>query len=95
MTKTTHKPRTTGILCSSCGKGHLAEKVVNHDVGPLLGMPQLRVENLPALVCSKCGAVTVSGAVLDAVANLLAALILRNSCRLKIAADYFKVDGSP
>jgi YgiT-type zinc finger domain-containing protein len=75
---TTHHGRTIGILCSACGKGHLAEKVVNHDVGPLLGMPHVRVANLPALVCSKCGTVTVSGAVLDPVANLLAALILKN-----------------
>ncbi len=54
------------------------EKVVNYDVGPLLGMPHVGVENLHALVCSKCGALTVSGAVLDAVANLLAALILKS-----------------
>ena len=73
----THHPRSTGILCSACGKGHLAEKMVNHDVGSLLGMPHVMVENLPALVCWKCGAVTVTGAVLDAVANLLAALILK------------------
>jgi DNA-binding XRE family transcriptional regulator len=75
---TTHHPRATGILCSACEKGHLAEKVVKHDVGPLLGMPHVRVENLPALVCSKCETVTVPGAVLDAVANLLAALILKS-----------------
>jgi YgiT-type zinc finger domain-containing protein len=76
--KTAHHPRTTGILCSACGKGHLAEKVVNHDVGALLGIPHVRVENLPALVCSKCGAVTVSGAILDSVSDLLAALILKS-----------------
>ena len=76
--KTAHHPRATEVLCSACGKGHLAEKVVDHDVGPLLGMPQVRVENLPALVCSKCGAVTVPGAILDSVSNMLAALILRS-----------------
>jgi YgiT-type zinc finger domain-containing protein len=75
--KTAHYLRTTGILCSACGKGHLAEKVVNHDVGALLGMPHVRVENLPALVCSKCGVVTVPGAILDSLSSLLAALILK------------------
>ncbi len=75
---TTHHTRGTGILCSTCGKGHLVERVVNHDVGPLLGMPHVRVENLPALVCSKCGAVTVAGALLDSVSNLLTALILKS-----------------
>jgi DNA-binding transcriptional regulator YiaG len=41
-------------------------------------MPHVSVEHLPALVCTKCGTVTVAGALLDAVANLLAALILKN-----------------
>jgi hypothetical protein len=57
----------------------LADKIVSYDVGPLLGMPQVQVEHLPALVCAKCGAATVGGAVLDAVSMLLAALILRRS----------------
>lgn len=72
-----HRPGTTAITCSSCGKGHLAEKMVSHDVGPLLGMPHVVVEHLPGLACSKCGAVTVPGAVLDAISMALAALILR------------------
>jgi YgiT-type zinc finger domain-containing protein len=62
----------TEIRCSACGEGHLAEKVVSHDVGPLLGMSRVKVEHLPALACSKCGVVTVQGEVLDAVAMMLA-----------------------
>jgi hypothetical protein len=62
-----------------CGEGRLAEKVVSHDVGPLLGMPHVEVEHLPALACAKCGAVTVAGEMLDAVSMLLAALLLRQT----------------
>jgi hypothetical protein len=76
---TAHHRQTIGILCSACGKGRLADKVVSHDVGPLLGMPHVKVEHLPALACAKCGAVTVGGAVLDAVSMLLAAVILRRA----------------
>ena len=57
----------------------MAEKVVSHDVGPLLGMPHVKVEHLPALACAKCGAVTVAGEILDAVSMLLAALLLRQA----------------
>ena len=74
---TAHHPRTTTISCSACGKGRLAEKTISHDVGPLLGMPRVMVEHLPALACQKCGAVTVSGVVLDAVSTLLSTLILK------------------
>ena len=87
---TTHHARATEILCSACGKGHLVEKVVAHDVGPLLGMPRVKVENLPALVCSKCGAVTVSGAALDAIANLLAALILKSATLDAVEVRYLR-----
>ena len=76
---TAHRPRTTGILCSACGEGRLTDKIVSHDVGALLGMPHVKVEHLPALACTKCGVVTVVGAVLDSVSLLLAAVILRRA----------------
>lgn len=90
MTKTTHKPRTTGILCSSCGQGHLAEKVVNHDVGALLGMPPVMVEHLPALACPKCGEVTVPGALLEAISMALAALILKRPSLLATEVRFLR-----
>jgi len=76
---TPHHSRKTEIRCSACGEGHLAEQVVTHDVGPLLGMSRVKVEHLPALACTKCGVVTVQGEVLDAVAMMLAALVLRRA----------------
>jgi YgiT-type zinc finger domain-containing protein len=78
------------ILCSACEKGHLAEKVVKHDVGALVGMSSVMVENLPALVCSNCGAVTVRGNTLDAVTYLLAALILKRSVLDAIEVRYLR-----
>lgn len=60
-----------------CADGRLGDKIVSHDVGPLLGMPHVKVDHLPALACAKCGAVTVAGSVLDSIALMLATLILR------------------
>ena len=57
----------------------MADKIVSYDVGPLLGMPPVKVRHLPALTCTNCGAVTVDGAVLDAVSMLLAAQIMRRT----------------
>jgi YgiT-type zinc finger domain-containing protein len=65
-----------GSTCTFCGKGRLAAKVVTYDLGPLLGMPKVKVENMPALVCSECEEVTVTGPVIDGVATLLTATIL-------------------
>jgi hypothetical protein len=42
-------------------------------------MSRVKVEHLPALACTKCGVVTVQGEVLDAVAMMLAALVLRRA----------------
>ena len=89
MTTTTHS-RTTGIRCSACGEGRLAEKVVTHDVGALLGMPHVKVQSLPALVCTKCGAVTVGGEALDAISMLLAALILKRGPLDAIEVRYLR-----
>jgi hypothetical protein len=70
-------PMKTSIRCFECDHGVLERKVVEHDVGSLLGMDEVRVTNLPALVCPRCKAVSVEGEVLDLVALGLAAHILK------------------
>jgi len=64
------------IGCSECEDGVLSKKIIEHDVGALLGMNEVRVTNLPALVCNRCGAVAVDGGVLDKVSFALASQIL-------------------
>ena len=67
----------TKIECSECEGGVLRPKTVEHDMGPLLGMTEVRVTNLSALVCSRCGAVSVDGSVIEMVSLMLADVILR------------------
>jgi DNA-binding XRE family transcriptional regulator len=69
--------KTTRILCAECGEGRLISKSIRHDVGALLGMKSVDVQNLPALVCNRCGAVSVPGAILDKLQLFLAATILQ------------------
>lgn len=71
------KPRE--IQCSACGEGMLRRKQVTQDVGDLLGIPGVVVKGAPALVCSKCGEITLDGAVLERVSLMLAARILGQS----------------
>ena len=68
--------RTKQIRCS-CGKGSLVQRLVDHDVGALLGMKKVVVHNMPALVCSKCSGVTTYGSILDQISILLAVGILQ------------------
>jgi hypothetical protein len=66
----------TAIRCSECEHAVLERRVIHHDVGRLVGMTGVRVTNLPALVCPRCGAVSVDGELLNALSLSLAALIL-------------------
>jgi YgiT-type zinc finger domain-containing protein len=68
---------TTMIRCSECEQGVLRPKTIEHDVGALLGMKDVRVKNLPALVCSSCGAVSIDGAMLDHLTLGLASVIVQ------------------
>lgn len=70
---------TTKIECSECEGGVLRPKTVEHDVGPLIGMNEVRVTNLSALVCSRCGAVSVEGQVIEMVSLLLADVVLQQT----------------
>jgi hypothetical protein len=65
------------IRCSECEDGVLGKKTIEHDVGALLGMNEVRVTNLPALVCNRCSAVAVEGEILDKISLALASVILR------------------
>ena len=67
-----------GNKCPICKQGHLRASLVTHDLGRLLGMVQVKVENMPALKCDRCGKITVTGPVIDGVSMLLAAHILSN-----------------
>lgn len=71
------RTKPTKIKCSTCGKANLVRKVIEHDVGPLLDMRKVVVHGLPALVCPKCGSVTLFGSTLDQIAILLAVDILQ------------------
>jgi YgiT-type zinc finger domain-containing protein len=61
--------------CHRCG-GLLERKCIDHDVGPLLGLPSVVVHDFPAPVCGSCGAVVVDGAVIDSLSLLIAANML-------------------
>jgi Helix-turn-helix len=78
------------IHCSECETGVLKPKTLEHDVGALLGMNEVRVTNLPALVCRNCGAVSVSGELLDRIALALATVILLQPAPDGIEARYLR-----
>lgn len=78
------------IRCSECEDGVLAKKTIEHDVGALLGMIEVRVTNLPALVCNRCGVVAVEGGVLDKVSFALASQILRRPALDGIEVRYLR-----
>lgn len=67
------------IRCSECEEGVLEKKTIEHDVGALLGMNEVRVTNLPALVCNRCRSVAVEGGILDKMTFALASVILRQT----------------
>ena len=69
--------KSTKIRCSKCRKGKLRLKRIDHDVGPLLDLPRVWVENMPALVCPNCSAVSIIGPVLEEIAMRVAVEILQ------------------
>lgn len=66
----------TNIRCSSCNEGVLVDRTIDHDVGELVGMHRVTVTGMPALVCPKCGAVSVAGPVMEEILLHLAASVL-------------------
>jgi YgiT-type zinc finger domain-containing protein len=64
------------IRCSVCNEGRLVHRIIDHDVGDLLGLTQVKVNNLPALVCSHCGAVSMYGWALDEISFHIAGSVL-------------------
>ncbi len=78
------------IRCSVCGKGTLRPEVITHDVGHLLGLPSVVVDNLRSLVCSECGEITVEGGALDQVSLLLAARILEQAALAPAEIRYLR-----
>lgn len=68
------------IRCSACREGTLrSAKTKDHNIGPLFGLEDVRLDAAPAMVCPKCGHVVLEGAVIEAVRHKLALLIVRNS----------------
>lgn len=66
----------TGTICPSCGKGKLTFKGGKRDLGPLLGLNEVTVENLSAPSCPTCGAILVPGDVLELVSLAIAGSML-------------------
>ncbi len=73
------KDAQTGTVCPSCGKGKLSSTAGNRDLGPLLGLKEVTVENLSAPFCPACGAVLVPGDVLELVSLAVAGSMLRQA----------------
>jgi putative zinc finger/helix-turn-helix YgiT family protein len=66
------------IRCSVCLQGTLSKKpVARHDVGALVGLNQVVLENYPLLVCGHCGAVVVPGETLERAMDELAAFMAK------------------
>lgn len=84
------KPTVTKIRCSKCGKGKLRHKSVDYDVGHLVDMKRVFVENLPALVCPNCGAVSVEGKIVESITLLLAVEILQRPEIAPLEARYLR-----
>jgi YgiT-type zinc finger domain-containing protein len=70
------RPERTSIRCSSCDEGTLVRRTIDHDVGELVGMDRVMVTAVPALVCPKCGAVSMEGEVMEEIMFHLAGCIL-------------------
>src|SRR5688572_10851481 len=65
------------IRCSECDKGHLVEREgERHDISAPVGLEQVILVKVPALVFDHCAATTIRGEVLDEVMASLAALIV-------------------
>ncbi|MDX2092983.1 MAG: helix-turn-helix domain-containing protein [Kofleriaceae bacterium] len=78
------------IRCSACRKGWLKPKAVTRDVGPLFDMIRVEVRGMPALVCGKCGEVSMIGSVLDEIGMMIAVEILQLTEIAPIEARYLR-----
>jgi len=78
------------LRCSNCGNADFEPRRINYDVGPLLGMTEVLVENYPALVCPKCKAVSHVGEVLNEVEMTLAAFILQKGTIDQMEVRYLR-----
>lgn len=64
------------IRCSVCSQGTLSPKLVaRYDVGGLIGLHRVVLEDSTLSVCDRCGAVSVPGEVLERVMDGLAAFM--------------------
>jgi DNA-binding transcriptional regulator YiaG len=68
------------ILCSVCRKGTLQEGTVpEHNIGPTIGIPIVLARRVPGLICDQCGAVSLTGAVLEPLMAELTRVLLGGS----------------
>ena len=66
--------------CSACHDGTLRRgKTKDHNIGPLFGLEDVRLDGAPAMICPKCGHVVLEGSVVESVRHKLALIIVRNS----------------
>jgi DNA-binding transcriptional regulator YiaG len=70
---------TAAKLCPRCEKGKLRIKVATRDIGPLLGLIEVNVKDLPAPTCDECDAVLIPGRVLDDASLAIAGDMLTQS----------------
>lgn len=62
-------------ICAPCG-GDTRLETMTYDLGPLLGLVHVTVENMPLVKCQKCGSVSVFGGILEFAALSIAAEML-------------------
>jgi putative zinc finger/helix-turn-helix YgiT family protein len=68
------------IRCSSCSSSSLRQRATNdHDVGPLFGLDEVRVDGVPAWVCPHCAHVVLEGEVIEGLRHEIALLIVQGS----------------
>jgi DNA-binding transcriptional regulator YiaG len=71
------------IRCSACHRDTLRSgKTKDHNIGPLFGLDDVRLDNAPALICPTCAHVVLEGTVIEAVRHKLALMIVRNTSTL-------------
>lgn len=82
--------RALKIECSRCKGGVLRERLASKDVSALLGLESVVLEQVPALVCNKCGYVSVGGEVLEAASEWMVAHILKGETLLPGEAKFLR-----
>lgn len=76
MKKRTTKKKRTKLVCSTCREATLVRRKVDYDIGALLGLNEVQVKDMPALVCPKCKAVSIEGGLMENAALMIASKIL-------------------